>query len=192
MKNPKFIVILVIAITGLSCNYTRLILPQPTATVAPLITELSQTTIPQNLDGAVATAIAQGQKTGRFDLVLTETEINTYIALQLQSQTDFNIENPQVMLTPGQISVSGDVIQSGIKLPLDATFSTTVDGNGNLQVTVIKATVGSFPLPENIRDEIASQIDQNIKSQVASDSNQVYFDAVTIETGKIEIRAHIP
>ena len=63
------------------------------------------------------------------------------------------------------------------------------DGMGGLDYNVNSATVGPIPLPEAMMDELTTQLDQGLNSQL--DVNNVHIENVTIANGKLSISGHL-
>ena len=57
------------------------------------------------LQSAVETSVAAGEASGRVTLVITETQLTSYLAARLQSQAQPLFTDPQVYLRDGQIQI---------------------------------------------------------------------------------------
>jgi hypothetical protein len=125
-----------------------------------------------------------------YTLIFTEAQINTLLAQALDASPANYVSSAGVSLQNGQISQS-------------ATFSgpggTTVNGNltvavsasnGDLNVTVVNATIGKFNMPEATKAAISAAFEQALESALAAAHDYNYVDSVTIADGVMVVRYH--
>jgi len=107
--------------------------------------------------------------------------------MQMQSQPEASISDIQVRLRDGQMQISGNAVQSGLELPLNITLSISVQA-GKLHSSVVSASIGPFSLPDNILNQITTQLDQALSDQLAAN---MVVDKISIQTGRMTIEGHM-
>lgn len=184
MRRPKAlfglsILIVSLVATSLACN-----LPQRGTPTAIPISPASAAELEQN----VLNAAEELEKTGQVELSITEVQITSFIAEQLQAQGDGTFSNPQVILQDGQIQVKGDVRQNGIALPLKATIAVAANQNGTLDYDFVSASIGPLPLPENIINQISAYIGSSVDQNISTLTGNIFIEEILINDGVMFLR----
>lgn len=126
-------------------------------------------------------------KVGPVTITLTEGQLNTLIQQVLQGQTSQTIQDLQVRLEAGQVVLTGTVNQNGLSLPLSLYLAVNPDGQGGLTYQVSSASVGPLPLPESMRDQIETMLNQNLQAQVQQLTGNIYIDSINIGSGVMTV-----
>jgi hypothetical protein len=191
MRKPIRKIILAVtalAAASLACNFLRLTSADPTQRpTVPVSTEAVQD-LEQNLNEA-AENLQQGEP---ITLIVTETQLTSLIANNFQSGEGPVLQNPQVYLQDGQVQLVGSVEQSGISLPLQVLVSMRVDSAGNLDYTIDSATLGPFPLPQALLEQLSNELDRAIADQLGQGEERIVLDEITIADGTMVISGHKP
>jgi len=185
-KVKMYFPIMVFVLVSLSCNFARAAKPavvEPTA--IPVSTEAA-VDLQKQVESAAATAISGGP----VDLTITEQQLTSMAAAQLQNQPDAGVKNIQVHLQNGQIQITGDVAQSGFNLPFNVILTVTVNSQDRPVSRVVSASVGPLPVPQNMLDQITSQVDQSISNQFSANAPNMVIDDITIADGYMKIKGH--
>jgi hypothetical protein len=178
--------ILALVISILACNLpgrqnqaTPESIPVSSQAVEDLATQIA---------GAAATAVSGGP----IVLEMTEQQLTSAAALELQSQGETRVQDVEVRLREGQIIITGRANQDGFSLPFSATLRLTANAQGLPQTEIVKATIGPLPLPESMTSELTSRFNQMVLAEISSNGNgsSVLIDSITITDGKITIVAH--
>lgn len=122
-------------------------------------------------------------------LRFTETQLNTLAQQELSGYQE--VENLQISLREGTIMVSGVLRQSGMSLPAKIKLKVKVDGQGRPQTEILSGKAGPFPLPQSLLDEIATELNQVIRDELAAAENNLFVDSILIENGVLLISAHV-
>jgi uncharacterized protein YpmS len=188
-------VFLTLTLTGLACNLPFKADRQSQEVTLPVEAPANATEIPvttQAVEEAkeeVKSVIATVQSGGPIQMEFTETQLTSIAAAELKNYQEANINNIQVRLQSGQIIISATAEQNGFKLPAEIAIAVQADGLGGLDYSVISATIGPFPVPEAMMDELTTQLDQGLNSQL--DVNNVYIENVTIANGILSITGRL-
>lgn len=136
--------------------------------------------------GEIATQPALPEA-GAVTITLTEGQLNTLIQQAMQGQVSQTIQDLQVRLEAGQVVITGTVNQNGLSLPLTLNLAINPDGQGGLTYRVSSASVGPLPLPESMRDQIETMLNQNLQAQVRQLTGNIYIDSINIGSGVMTV-----
>jgi hypothetical protein len=120
---------------------------------------------------------------GRFVLVITEGELTSYVALNMQE----SIIDPQILLTENQIHIYGTLV-SPIDAPVTATASVEVRG-GSARVVVESLSVDGYPIPDTFVEAFTRQIDDLITTALSHENLKI--DEVQIANGEMVIEGTV-
>jgi hypothetical protein len=160
------------------------IIPKP-ATQAVKTPFPVQTTAPQQA------ATQPPANPGKLTITIDEAQLNTMIVNELNRQSSPQLTNPKIHLQNGQILVSGEVNRSGLNASFSGTLTVDVTPDGHIQFNVISASLGPLPLPQAMRDQLATQLNAAMGAPQTSDGQQIYVEAVNIGDGVMTITGHI-
>ncbi len=182
--------IAILVVASLACSLS---IVAPQAIISTPTPTPTQTLIPVNTQAAgdFITSIEQptlDPVAGTASIVLTEEELTSYVATQLQSDPNAFIRDPQISLENGQIVVHGTIITDILTAPGSLTATVVVGPDGLPQATVTSATVGSFPVPAPLLSQASSMIDQGIADSISSVSSSGYqIESITIANHQMTI-----
>jgi hypothetical protein len=74
-----------------------------------------------------------------------------------------------------------------LSLPLTLNLAINPDGQGGLTYRVSSASVGPLPLPESMRDQIETMLNQNLQAQVRQLTGNIYIDSINIGSGVMTV-----
>jgi hypothetical protein len=175
---------LALVISIIACN-----LPgrqTPTATEPIPVSSQAVEDLATQIAGAAATAVSGGP----IVLEMTEQQLTSAAALELQSQGETRVQDIEVRLREGQIIITGRANQDGFSLPFSATLRLTANAQGLPQTEIVEAKIGPLPLPESMTEELTSRFNQMVLAEISSNGSNVFIDSITIADGKITIVAH--
>jgi uncharacterized protein YpmS len=177
-----FLMVLALLIVMMACN-----LPQ--RKIADIPTPIPVTTASaQEMEDILGDAVKGFEETGTIDIEISESQLTSYIAVQLESQPDPVFQNPQIGLRDGEIQLSGDVTQGNLALPMKARIAVSATSSGNLEYEITSASLGPLPLPQSIIDQLSTQIDQVIETNFSSQLAGINISEVVIANGVMTIK----
>jgi len=171
-----FVVILalsVFALACLPCQTSSQVVPTPIRTVPVSTTEA------ENLISALSQGLVPDSE-GRFVLVITEEELTSYVALNMEE----SIIDPQIILTDDQIHLYG-TMASPVEAPVTAISSVDVEG-GEAHVVVESVSVDGFPIPSTFVEAFAQQIDDLVTTLLEYENLEI--SEVQITGGEMIIK----
>jgi len=188
MKTLKIIVIcFAFLAASLACNLGAKSLSKPTETI-PVTTEAVGSLLDK-----VEAAKEQARSSGDVELVLTEAEVTSAVALELQKQQPQPITNIQIYLRDGQVQVSGSYTDNGLTLPLTIIAKPEVTEGGSFRIILVSAKIGPIAAPDVLTSQFQTLMDDQIASAITSQSGQQFtVTSVDIADGEIIIRGRVP
>jgi uncharacterized protein YpmS len=175
-------VLLLLAVVTLACNLGSRQTPAPPP---PVSTEAVQ-----DLEATLESAVDKIRETGEVHLELDEAQLTSLVAFELQESGDDMIRDPQVYLRDGQIQVFGTVERQNITGTARVALTVDLDDEGRPNLNVVSASLGPFPIPQQIVDNIESELDEAFTRQLNSLAPNTRFDSIVIADGKMTITGH--
>jgi len=169
-----------------STKSTSQVIQQPTVTLVPILTHEVLSLATQ-----ISSASVTAQHGGPVVIEITEEQATSAANLALSQSEEQPVKNLQIRFTKNQMSITGDVNQSGFNLPLTVIVRFTVDSQGKPHSEVVSAEVGFLSIPEDMLNQLTSSLDSMILSQFSSDSSKVKVENLTISDGKMTLVARI-
>jgi hypothetical protein len=144
-----------------------------------------------DLNQAVQTSIASGMTSGEVTLVITESELTSYLAYQLSTQTQPLITSPQVYLRNGQIQVYGTAQQGYFVATVIVVLDAGVDSQGQLDLEVASADFGPFPVPQGLKDAATTAIQQAYTGYLGPVATGFRLESITVNDGEMTVTGRI-
>jgi uncharacterized protein YpmS len=183
-KYLVLISILVLATANLACNLGRRAATTP-APLVPVSTEAAQ-----SLEETAVNSYNEFQQTGNVDLTVTEEQLTSMVALELENQGTEGITNPQVYLQDGQIQLTGDVQTQGITAPAKMVMEVEIDSDGRPNLQIISANVGPFPVPDSLVDNVETRLNQAFLNQLDKMAPNMVVESLVIADGSMTVTGH--
>jgi hypothetical protein len=183
-KNRIWIAILLLAGASLACNLGLNGVKTPEPRI-PVSTEAVQ-----SLEETAANSYNEFQQTGQVNLTVTEEQLTSVVALELAKQETDSISNPQVLLRDGQIQLSGDVHTQGISAPGRVIMEVDVDSDGRPGLRIVSATVGPFPLPDSLLENVETRLNRAFLQKLDEMAPNLVVESVVIADGSMTISGH--
>lgn len=160
------------------------------------ITVVENTPIPVSIE-AVATlqnnleqAATQAALNREVSLQVTEEQLTSLVATQLEKEGDERLQNPQILLRNGQIELQADVQESGVSMPLVVALTVGVDANGQPTYQVASASLGPLPLPDSMLEELSTRLDSTLSARVLPETENLVIENITIADGVMTITGY--
>jgi hypothetical protein len=150
-----------------------------------------QTTVPQQAATQPPAGLQPPANPGKLSMTIDEAQLNTMVVNELNKQSNPELTNPKIQLQNGQILVSGEVNRSGLNASFSSTLTVGVTPDGHIQYNVISASLGPLPLPQAMRDQLATQLNDLMGTPQTKDGQQIYVEAVNIGNGVMTITGHV-
>ena len=115
--------------------------PKPARTV-PASTEAASQIL-DNLDSSINNSNSSNEIT----ITLTEVQLTSLLVEQLSMQSDFSIQNPQVLIQNNQVEIYGLVQKGSFSANARLVIDVSVDQMGQLQIALTSADLGPIPIP---------------------------------------------
>jgi uncharacterized protein YpmS len=144
----------------------------------------------QELEENLESAATQASSSGAVTVEVTEAQLTSLVAFQLQSQEQQILQDPQVFLRDGQIQLYGNAVQGGLSLPVSIVATVSVAEDGTPRYEILSANAGPVPLPDSILDQLTARLDQALAGQLSPETTNMVIEEITIADGKMTITGH--
>ncbi len=131
-------------------------------------------------------SIVEAVATGNFSVTITEGQLTDFLNRKNAENPDAVLSNIQVFLRDGQIqiySVTSDT--NATSLQIIGTMS--VSAEGKLQINIISAQLGNFPVPESLLSSVSQSINDALSGQGTTGADQLQLQSVVIAEGYLTI-----
>jgi len=140
-----------------------------------------------DLFDSVGTAEASGLESGQMTLTLTETQLTSFLANKLQSQSRFQLTDPQVYLQSGEIQMYATAHQGTLLATVYVAVSAGVDSQGQLQITVTSVDFGPIPVPAGLKDAITASLREAYTGAIGPVASGFRLESITIADGLMTV-----
>ena len=183
MKRYKLLplIIFLLMLSSLACSLNFWSTATPEA-VIPITTEAVE-----RLEETAQGAFQEAQTSGEVNLVITEAQLTSILAFELDERAGEMINNLQVFLRDEQIHMTGDVNTEGISAQVEATVDVRVDSAGQPILNVVSANIGPFPVPGDLISEVEVAINKAFQDQIKSMAPDMHVERIIIDDGKMTI-----
>jgi hypothetical protein len=175
-----WITVLALVVASLACSFGS---PKATSTPHPTPIPVSSKAAGE-LQDVWATAVA-GSKDGQVSVVMTEEQLTSAIAINLAQNTDSPIQDPQVILRDGKMTITANATVQGVKAPVEIITSAAPDKDGALKLSIDEAKFGVLPMPAVLLDSISATINELVSGQFGPQVTGVKITTVAIADGKM-------
>jgi hypothetical protein len=136
---------------------------------------------------AVQTSVADAAQSGQLTLVVTEPQLSSYLASQLQTQTQPLFINPQVYLKNGQIQIFGTVTRGNFEATIEIVVTAGVDKQGQLMVELTTADFGPLPVPAGLKDTVTAAIQEAYTGAIGPAAIGFRLESISVADGQMTI-----
>ena len=136
---------------------------------------------------ALLTAVAAATETGQVTLVVTEPQLTSYLAGQLEAQTQPLFINPQVYLQNGQVQIYGTATQGYLQATIEIVVTAGVDSQGQLKLELTTADFGPLPVPSGLKGTVTAAIQEAYTGAIGPAATGFRLESITVADGKMTI-----
>jgi hypothetical protein len=124
---------------------------------------------------------------GQVSIVVTETQLTSFLAAKLAEAKDTVLSNPQVYLRDNKILIYGTAKAADLTTTVSAVFSTTVTEQGTLQLQVASANFGPVALPTDLLARLSIMLNDGLTGSLSDMAIGVKLTSVAIADGQMTI-----
>jgi len=183
MRKPYQIIIISI-ITGIlviSCNLTSsfpgISKNVPTSTAFPVV-------VPEQIIIEPTIVVS----TDSMTITFTEADVLSWIQQYQSSGATIVLIDPVVRLDDGLAQISGNVDSELFVRVVLIHFSVDVSVDGTPIVTIVKMQIGDVELPESMKTQFSTVINQSISDSMQSQLGGRSIQSITIDNGLMTIQ----
>ena len=139
------------------------------------------------LQSAIQTAMATGVESGQVTLVITESQLTSYLATSLHTQTQPLFTDPQVYLQDGQIQIYGMAQQGYLQATIEIIVAAGVDAQGQLKIELTTADFGPLPVPAGLKDAITATLQETYTGAIGPAAVGFRLESIAVANGSMTI-----
>ena len=139
------------------------------------------------LQSDMQTAVAAGADSGQVTLVITESQLTSYLAAQLQTQAQPLLKDPQVYLRNGQIQIYGTATQGYFQANILIVVTAGVDPQGQVLIDISTADFGPMPVPAGLKDTVTAAIQEAYTGAIGPAAIGFRLESITVANGTMTI-----
>lgn len=184
MKFPikrVLLTLVVLIAASLACN-----LPARDANVLPTQPPLDPQTAQQLEDQYKATLSSAPANTD-VTITITQDQLNTMILTRMEDEPDSPIQDPQVVLTGGQMEVYGTVNQGGLSANSKTVIRPGYNADGSPRLEVVSIHLGSFPAPDSLQNQVSDMVNETLQDYLSANSERFKVTNISIAEGLMTI-----
>lgn len=175
------VVLILLAAASLACNLGSL-RGEETNTPIPVTTEAVS-----SLEDPFQEPQDQAVNDQTVTLEITEAQLTSIVAHELQGQDEYQISDPQVYLRNGQIQMVGKLTNRNITVNAKVVLTPEVDSTGSVRLHVVSASLGLFPVPENMVSDLEKFLDKGFANEIESKTPNTRIESIVIQDGVMRI-----
>ena len=124
---------------------------------------------------------------GQATIVVTETQLTSFLAAKLAEGNDTILSKPQVYLRDNKIQIYGTAKAGDVSTTVSAAFSTTVTEQGSLQLQVASANFGPVTLPPDLLARLSIMLNDGLTGSLSDMAIGVKIIRATILDGQMTL-----
>jgi uncharacterized protein YpmS len=189
MKHMRILLLILLSVaTSLACNLVSPSGEEDSLDKIPVTTEAVEELL-RKIDEFEANLISGNE----VELVITESELTSLVAFEMQKQETLLVSEIQVYLRDNQVRFLGSYRESGISLPFELVAEPVVNAEGSFRVILETAKVGPVAAPDILRDRAQSMLDNAVRVAMSEQSaDRFIVSSVVIADGNMTIRGSTP
>lgn len=178
--------IIVLLLASLACNLPG----RSSGTATPLPTIPVSTEAVQSFEDTINAAKEAFENNQTVEITVNESQLTSMAALELESDPNIPLSDPQIYLRDGQVLLLASLTQNQIAIPFEIVLELSTDGQGNPKYKIVRGQVGPLPVPENIMNRLTDRLDQILANRTTIDNQQVFIESITIGDGDLTVRGY--
>jgi hypothetical protein len=143
------------------------------------------------LQATVDAAIASSGNSGQVTLEISETQLTSYLAYWLSTQSQPILVNPQAYLQNGQIQLYGTAVQGNFEATAKIVMMAGVDQQGQLLLDITSADFGPLPVPTGLLDAITGAIKEAYTGALGPVATGFRLTTISVADGTMTIAGQV-
>lgn len=139
------------------------------------------------LQSALQTAAAVGEASGQETLVITESQLTSYLAARFEAQEKPLFAKPQAYLQDGQIQIYGTAQQGYIQANIKIVLTAGIDAQGQPKIELASADFGPLPVPAGLKAAISTTVQEAYTGSIGPIATGFRLESITISNGIMTI-----
>jgi hypothetical protein len=184
MKFPLMrvlLILVVLAAASLACNLPARGSSAPTAQPPLDAQEMQQ------LEDQLKATLASSELNSEVTITITQQQLNSLIAAEMANEPNSPIQNPQVVLTGGQMEIYGTVDQAGFSVDSKTIARPGISADGNPSLEVISIQLGPVAAPDALKEQVDTMVDAALQDYLSENANRFKITNIAITEGQMTV-----
>lgn len=148
-----------------------------------VVSQEASAQVQQNWQSALEAAAT----TGSVTVLLTESQVTSFLSQRLAASEEAVLDNPQVYLRDGAIEVFGGARQGPIRANVHVSISPRIDDQGALGFEITSANFGPIPAPDFITDSVSTILSEAFTGTLGSLATGIRITTIAIADGELAV-----
>jgi len=145
----------------------------------------------ESLRAQIEAAALAGAQSGTITLQITETQLTSYLAFKLATQSNPALQSPQVYLRDGQMQVYGKVVRGFFIANVLLILNVDVDELGQPSIEIASADFGPFPAPEGLKQSLTALLTEAYTGSLGPVATGFRLETINIADGLMTVTGRI-
>ena len=145
----------------------------------------------ESLKLQIEQAMQNGAQSGVVTLQINETQITSYLAFKLASDSNPMFTDPQVYLRDGQMQIYGKSQRGMFTANIGIIVSVGIDETGQPAIEIVSADFGPFPVPGGLKDALTAAIREAYTGTLGPVATGFRIESITIADGLMTVTGRI-
>jgi len=183
-----FFILFILVLAALACNAGNN--PPALPTSLPAIPTLDPN-LSDKFEDEWQKSLAEAIATGNFTVTITEGQLTEFINRKNDENQNSTLSDIQVFLRDGQIQIYSTAANDSGSTTLEIVATVGVSPEGVLQIDVVSAKLGPFPVPDPMLEGISQSINDALNGQGTTGSDKIQIESIVIADGFMTISGKI-
>lgn len=172
---------------SLACNFPGFAKPAATPTAPVPVSSEAVQQLEDMLQSAAATAV----NGGKVELAITEAQLTSLVALELQAIREPEVNQVQIRLRDGLILTTAKVIMNGVPMDLALTSRVIIGPDGLPKSSTVSAKLGPLPIPGSMLQLFTQELDDMLAEQMVFQGRPIFVESLTIADGVMLVTGYL-
>jgi uncharacterized protein YpmS len=144
-----------------------------------------------DLQNQITAAVQSGAQGGEVTFQIDQTQLTSYLASRLASQSKPLFTDPQVYLQDGQMEVYGKAERGLLSANVKVTIYVSINEQGQPKIEISAVDFGPLPMPASLREALTATIQEAYTGSLGPIATGFRLEDITIADGVMTVTGRI-
>lgn len=126
-------------------------------------------------------------ETGQIMVIITESQMTSFLAFRLAEQENPVLHDPQVYLQEGKLEIFGTTTQGFVRAHVLVSVVPWVTEDGSIAFAIQSADLGPLPAPEALKESLSALLTEAFTGSVGSLATGIRITSLAIDGGEMAV-----